>query len=280
MIEANDNGFLKPKLQLSNGYPANFTSLARILNVVCLDQRERIPQVDLAIKVGLTERHVKHLCGMAHAFGLLEQVTYKPTPLGRLVYTYDPFFDDIGTLWFLHYMFGSNAYYLVWHRMVTSILPTHKRVTREQARMDFGDLQNTLSKYSLQKHVLQEINTVLDAYTNQQFVRLAYLHLEEDVFYILTPGEPVPPLVLGACIARFLQYQHLKDTAVSVESLLRASNGPGIVLQLEEKRFRFLLEQLKMQPGFSLESRADLDQVRLSDTMLDYMWMERYYASR
>lgn len=279
MIEANDNGFLKPKLQLGNGYLANFTSLARILNIVCLDQRERVPQVDLATKVGLTERHVKHLCGMAHAFGLLEQVTYKPTPLGRLVHTYDPFFDDIGTLWFLHYMVGSNAYYLVWHRMVTSILPMHKRITREQIRAEFNDLRQVLSEKSIQNHVLKEINTALDAYTNQQFTRLMYLHLEEDI-YILTPGEPVPPLVLGACIARFLYYQHLKDTAVSVESLLTASNGPGIVLQLEEKRFRFLLEQLKMQPGFSLESRADLDQVRLSDTMLDYMWMERYYVSR
>ncbi len=80
-----DNESLKPKLQLSNGYFVNFTYLARILNAVCQDQRERIPQVELAAAIGFTERHVKHLCGIAHALGLTERVTYKPTPLGRLV---------------------------------------------------------------------------------------------------------------------------------------------------------------------------------------------------
>src|SRR6266550_1021962 len=95
-----NNGSLKPKLQLSNGYFVNFTYLARILNAVCQDQRERIPQADLAAELGFTER-----------------VTYKPTPLGRLIHKFDPFFDDVGTLWFVHYFISSNPYNLVWNRL-------------------------------------------------------------------------------------------------------------------------------------------------------------------
>jgi Protein of unknown function (DUF4007) len=163
--------------------------------------------------------------------------------------------------------------------MITSILPTYKSVTREKVRTEFADLRRSLSEASVQKHVLKEVNTTLDAYTNQQFVRIAYLRLDEDT-YRLDTHEPVPSLVLAACIACFLQHHRSNDTAVSVEDLLTTSDGPGVVLQLEEKHPRQLLEQLKMQPGFSLESRADLDQIRLSDTALDYVWMERYYASK
>jgi len=274
-----DNESLKPKLQLSNGYFVNFTYLARILNAVCQDQRERIPQVELAAAIGFTERHVKHLCGIAHALGLTERVTYKPTPLGRLVQKYDPFFDDVGTLWFLHYIISSNPYNLVWNRLVTVILPARRNITRKQARAAFNDLRETLTEYSIQTHVLTELNTVLDAYTNQYFASLAYLRLENDI-YVLGNAVSVTPFVLGACIVCFRDRHRSIDTAVSVTDLLSTSNGPGVVLQLEEDRFRGLLEQLKVQPGFSLESQADLDQVRLTDNTPAYIWMERYYVSK
>jgi hypothetical protein len=273
------DGFIKPKLQLSNGYTVNFTYLARILNAVCQDERERIPQVDLATTVGIAERHVKHLCGIAHALGLIERVTYKPTALGRLIHRRDPFFDDVGTLWFLHYMISSNPYNLVWNRMITTILPTHKNVTREQARNAFLDLRQALTEYSSQKHVLQELNTVLDAYTNQHFARIAYLYMQDGI-YTLNVGENIPALVLGACIICFRQQHRAGDTAVTIEDLLSAPNGPGIVLQLPENRLRMLLEHIKLQPDISIESRADLDQVRFSEDTRDYLWMERYYACR
>ncbi len=279
MTQISSNGSLKPKLQLSNGYFVNFTYLARILNAVCQDQRERIPQVELAVATGFTERHVKHLCGIAHALGLTERVTYKPTPLGRLVHKYDPFFDDVGTLWFLHYMISSNPYNLVWNRLVTVILPARRNISREQARAAFNDLRQVLTEHSIQSHVLKELNTVLDAYTNQYFARLNYLHLENDT-YILGKAESVPPFVLGACIVCFRDRHRSNDTAVSVTDLLSTSNGPGVVLQLVEDRLRGLLEQLKVQPGFSLESQADLDQVRLTDNTPAYAWMERYYVSK
>ena len=278
MIQIN-NKFAKPKLQLSNGYFVNLKHLSLILNTICLDQRGRIPRIDLAEKVGFAERQVKQICSIGQAFGLIEQITYKPTQLGRLIQSYDPFFDDIGTLWFLHYIISSNPHNLIWHRMVTQILPIHRSVTREQARSAFDDLRKTLTEYSSQKHVLQELNTVLDAYINQQVARISYLYLNEDT-YILGVGEPIPPLVLGACIVCFRDRHRSYDTAISVEDLLNTPVGPGVILQLDERHLRAKLELLKMQPGLSLESRADLDQIRLVDNQPDYMWMERYYVNK
>lgn len=278
MTQVSMNGSLKPKIHLCNGYAANFTSLARILKVACQDSRKLIPQIDLIAAVGLTEKHVKYLCGIAQAFGIIEQRTCKATSLGQLVYKYDPFFDDIGTLWFLHYMISSNPYHFVWHRLITSVMPIYKCITLEQASNAFDDLRQSIGGQSIGKHILNELNSTFDAYTNQHFARLDYLSLD-DATYILKKNPSVPPLVLSACVTRFRGLHRPGDTAISVSDLLADSNSPGVVLQLEENRLRTLLEQLKMEPGFSLESRADLDQVRLTDNMPDYGWMERYYVN-
>lgn len=277
MTQVTTNGSLKPKIHLCNGYFVNFTSLARILNAVCQDSQKHISRSDLMAIVGLTEKHVKYLCGIAQALGVIEQKTYKATSLGTLVHKYDPFFDDIGTLWFLHYTMSSNPYHLVWHRLVTNILPAHNCITREQANAAFDDLRLTIGGQSIQRHILKELNSTFDAYINQYFARLNYLHLDNTT-YILNRNTLVPALVLGACIVCFRDHHRPGETAVSVPDLLVDPNGPGVVLHLEESRLRTLLEKLKMEPGFSLESRADLDQVRLADNTPDYSWMERYYV--
>jgi len=279
MIKTDNQRLVQPKLHLANGYLVDFTLISLILHTVCQGQRERIRQLALTEVVGMTEKQVKYLGGIAQALGLIERGSSKPTKFGHLVQTYDPHFDDKGTLWFVHYVISSNPYHLVWNRMVTTILPAHRNIKREQAQAAFYDLQQTYTTHSFQSHVLKELNTILDAYTNQQFSSIGYLSLQNDR-YVLNQGEDIPPLVLGACIACFIKRHRPNNTAVSVEDLLKATNGLGVVLQLQESYFRTLLEQLKWQRGFSLESRADLDQIRLTDNTQDCEWMERYYASR
>jgi hypothetical protein len=275
----NNNRIPYGKLQLGNGYMLDFDQLARLLNAACEDERGRIPQPDLAAAVGLPDRSVENLASLAQALALLTKITYKPTRLGLIIRKSDPFFDDVGTLWFLHYVIASEPRNLVWNRMVDEIVPTRSKFTREQARAAFDDLRQWVSEKSIRQHDLKELNTFLDAYIEQHFSRLAYLRKDGEV-YMLAYREDVPPLVLAASIARFREKHRPGDTAVAVSDLLGAPNSPGLVFQLDEGRLRASLEQLKTQPGISLESRADLDQVRLTDKTADYTWMERYYAGR
>ncbi len=271
------------KLQLGNGYFTDFDQLAQLLHHVCRDDRDRVSMLELAAAIGIADRNAKHLAGLAQAMGLLQAVTYKPTTWGRLVEAYDPFFDDLGTLWFIHYVISSDPRHLVWNRIVTDLVPSRRRVTRDQIRSAFDDLHQWYSAYSIQKHVLKEVNTVLDAYTQQRLSRLAYLRREPGVdgdAYVLAYREPVPALVLVASIVHFRDRARSGDSAVTIPDLLTAPNSPGVVFQLGEDRLRALLEDLKTQPGLSLESRADLDQLRLTDDATDVEWMRRYYASR
>ena len=267
------------KLQIANGYNLEFDTLARLLDMVCRDERGRIPMEDLASAMGVADRQAKHLSALANALGLTEQVIYKPTPLGWLVKERDPFFDDLGTLWFLHYIIGSDPRAIIWNRIVNNIIPKQPRFTRERLRANFDDLREWFSADSIKKHVLKEINTFLDAYNNQSFARLVYLRAEDE-WYALGYRQAIPPLVLAASIAHFRDSRRAGDTAVSIPDLCTAPNSPGVVYQLPEDRLRTMLEELKNQPGISLKSRADLDQLRLSPDLTDIELMKRYYDSR
>ena len=267
------------KLQLSNGYNVDLDQMARLLRCVSQDERPRFLFADIAEAVGIATRQAENLASIARAFGLIKPVSLKPTPLGTCVYAHDPFCDDLGTLWFLHYAIAADVRHIVWNRFANTLVPERSRFTLAQFRAAFHDLAVTHSSYSARTHVGTEVLTVVNAYTQQNFARLAYL-VEDGDCYSLGYREPVPPLVLAACIARYRDQHRSGDTALSITDLLSAPNSPGVVCQIPEDRLRAGLEALKTQPGLSLESRADLDQVRLTDTTPDYQWMERYYASR
>ena len=267
------------KLQLSNKYPLECDQLARLLNAACSDERGRIPRADLVATLGLADRHVKQLCSFAQAFGVLKNLTLRPTPLGRLIHQYDPFFDDLGTLWFLHYVISADPRHLIWSRLVTEIVPAHRVFTREQARATFDDLRGTFSEASIKDHVPSELNTVLDAYTNQNLARLAYLKLNDEG-YALSYREPVPALVVAASIVHYRDQHQAGASAVAIHQLLTDCCGPSVIFQLSAERLRAILEELKTQPGLSLESRADLDQIRLADRTSADDWMRRYYEQR
>jgi len=267
------------KLQLGNGYSLDFDQLARLLNAVCLSESSKITQIELGEAIGVADRKAESLSSWAIALGLTKKGSYKPTALGLLIRERDPFFDDLGTLWFLHYVISSDSRYIIWNRIINKILPKQSRLTRENLKTSFDDLRPYFTEYSLVKHVREEIKTFLDAYTNQSFARLVYLRAEGE-WYALGYRQPIPPLVLAASIAHFRDSRRAGDTAVSIPDLCTALNSPGVVYQLPEDRLRAMLEELKNQPGISLESRADLDQLRFSPDLTDVELMKRYYDSR
>jgi hypothetical protein len=268
------------KLQLTNGYEVKFDRLAQFLAAIERDGRARIPVADLGNAIGVPYRQAENIGSIARAFDLAQSITYQLTPLAKVISANDRFFDDIGTLWFLHYVIASNLHHIVWNHFVNSIALQSQRFTRNEFRLGFDYLSKSHSKDSVQKHVLKEVNVILNAYTKQNLNRLVFIIENGQSGYSLGYREPIPPLVLGACIARFRDQHRPGDTALSISDLLTAPNSPGIICQIPEDRLRDGLETLKTQPGLSLESRADLDQVRLTDATKDYRWMERYYASR
>lgn len=272
----------EPRLLFGRGYYIDFDQFAHLLAMVTKENyKEDLNSSSLADLLGISTAKAEGIVYLARGFDLLKRnKAICATELGKMIAKYDPFFEDIGTLWFLHYVVSAEPRQLVWNRFANSIVPQIHRFSLQQFRAAFTDQKENYSAYSANRHVAKETLTVIDAYINKNFARLAYLQAEDNIYFAPDYCETVPPLVLGASIIRYRDRHHSSDTALSIVDLLTAPNSPGVIFQLSEVSLRKALEQLKLQPGFSLESRADLDQVRLADNTRDYIWMEHYYVSK
>lgn len=266
------------KLQLTNGFFADFSQIARILAYAIEHQSEgRIPSAAYAMSMGVPTRRAENLCSITSAFALIRPVVLTSTKLGSAVHRYDPFLDDLGTLWLLHYLVSSNERYVVWNRLVNQVIPENGRFSTVIARPYFDDLSQFYSARSMDKNLRDEIGAVWNAYTEQAFRYLNYIHAESDQVYVQGDPKPVPPQVFGAAALSYRDRFAPKAVTLDVPILAKAANSPGRVFSLNERQVRDLLEEVKRLGYLYVETRADLDQVRFREDDDFLGVIRRYY---
>ncbi|MBC8263689.1 MAG: DUF4007 family protein [Anaerolineales bacterium] len=271
-------GSLSYKLQLTKGFFVDFGQIARLL-AYAVEHRDdgRIPPEACATSIGISTSRVKNLSSLAVAFGLIRPVVLTPTELGSVIHRRDPFLDDLGTLWLLHYLVSSNERYVVWNRLVNRIIPENDRFSTAIARPYFDDLSPFYSERSMDKHLRKEMGAVWNAYTSQAFRHLRYIRSESDQIYVRDDHEPVPPRIFWAAVLSYRERFAPGAATLDVSTLAGAPNSPGRVFDLTGRQVRDLLEEVKALGYAYVETRADLDQVRFRDDgdFLDVV--RRYY---
>jgi len=251
------------KLQLSNGYYLRFDHLSHLLHYIVGKQEvHRFSQNELSSALGMSPRMIENLTSYGVALGLLTKRSYKPTELGDLINKKDTFFDKDETLWFLHYIISSNEKYVVWNRLINRVFNKEKKVNTTIARTYFGDLNGRFSERSLKKHLAKEILSFYNAYTEQKFSQLKYIHKLSSNSYSLSKSIGVPDLcILASCY--LYRDRYLKGaTGVEIEHLAKEENSPGKVFNISEYQLRLKLERLQEERRIAIESRANLDQIR------------------
>ncbi|TEU18424.1 MAG: DUF4007 family protein [Anaerolineales bacterium] len=270
------------KLQLSNHYRLEFDRFSQLLGASAeiSAERGRIPVQMLADAIGTVYRKAENYVSMAKALGLLTPTTLVPSPLGRLIVQYDPYFDDTGLLWLLHYNIGAEPRHYVWNRFVNRVVPENRFFDREKVLDYFGDLGEHFTGKDAPSHLSHEVTTVLDAYTNQQFSRLGYIREQSDGQYGWGSSEPIPPLI--ALAATLLYRDRFLPGATSLEfsHLVSAPNSVGRVFNLIEADVRRLADELRAMGTLYIESRADLDQIRFRNNYTVVEVVEGYFQER
>jgi hypothetical protein len=251
------------KFQLSNGYYLRFDHLSRLLHYVAGKPKvSRFSQKELSRVLGMSPRMIENLTSYGVALGLLTRGSCKPTELGKLINKQDPFFDRDETLWFLHYTITSDRKYVVWNRLANRVFPKESKVSTEVARTYFSDLNGHFSEKSMKKHLIKEINTFFDAYTEQNFSKLKYIIKISSRSYRINNNPEVPDLcILASCYMYRDRYLE-GATGVEIEHLAKEENSPGRVFHITEYQLRVALERLNAERHISIESRANLDQIR------------------
>ena len=269
------------KLQLTNNFRPYFDQIARMLQYL-LDKSDqpKIARDELVSVLGLSERHVKHLCNVTIEFGLMRSRVLTLTSIGKIVAEQDGFFDHLETFWFVHYSISSNPDWVVWHRMVKDIIPKNETLKiADVARDYFSDLSDHFSEKTLGDKLPKEIGVVLWTYANSKLSRLGLLRQEKTGEYLRREAIEISPLAFLTCILTYRDRHTNVATAMTIHELVYGENSPGIILHLNEAKVRRLLDDIHDTGLIRLEKFGDLDQVRFADGLSTEKVLERIYNS-
>lgn len=268
-------------LEFTRGFYIHFDQISRVLSLVASQPDQgRFYRAQLAEATGVSKIQAGVQAKVAAAMGLLVPISYRLTDFGRLVTSYDLFFENAGTLWVCHYALSAEPARLLWNHVVNCLLPTGQPYSAPDVRETLSQLAETHSARSLQRKVLKEVRSIFNAYTEQAFGQLRYLRQTDDEAYSLTDSPaPVPS---GAFLAILLLYRDRFQPGASgleVRTICAADHSPGRLLHLNETRVRALLNELHEAGHLTIEAKADLDQVRFRPGQTWVEAMEVYYLS-
>jgi len=270
----------KRKLQISNGYYLVFEQLAQLL--VVLKERphlKRVPRRLFMDQTGLAERQVENLVSIACAVGLIRPVTSTLTAFGALVVEHDGFADQIATLEFLHFCGAGNDRNLVWFDLFNELLYELPSATAGDWLARFREkCAPTYSRKTLTDHLQHEVRFLVDAYTKRNLRKLELIVEGPDGRFQARRYASPDPHALSAMIYSVATGQ--KRNVWEVAEMAEMPGGPAMLLHMDIGTFRTNLEKLHERGWLRLESRHNLDQVRLRDEFTPLCFMEAYYQGR
>jgi len=226
--------------------------------------------------LGLTKRHVEAVCSVAVAFDLIVPKRLTATQIGKTIAEGDPYIEYIGSLWILHYNVASNKKWLIWNTLMNEVFPTRQKITSEEAKESFNSLRGKLSKFTMNKKIRREIALILDCYITRSFNKLDIIRKENGI-YVLQKKDQIPPEILTATILIFKQRYDSNASGVSIETLVRAPNSPGRILNIDENVMRRILDQANHEGLLFIERKADLDQIRFREGVTIETLLKLYY---
>ena len=269
------------KLQLTNGYYTRFDQISRILQYA-LEQFpcKSIPRSKLINVLGMSLKQFENLSSICAALGLTKPRAFTLTHLGKTIAEQDIFFDNIATLWIVHYVISSEPKWVVWNRLINQVIYENEEISTEIAQPYFEDLRESFSEQAMTKKLPKEVLSVLDAYSEQRF---SQFHLVKKVSTgKCTRGEieQIEPLPFFYCLLHYRERVYPHSTALVIQDIINAENSPGKVLYLEDYAVKNLLTILHDLSLIRIETVGDLEQIRFNDDTLKESVLKAIYKVR
>ena len=253
------------QLELTKGFYLHPDKMSRLLSFLAYDRRgEQALYKQLAQNTGMPESRVEALIQCEVSMLLLVPRSLRVTPLGHLLLEYDPFFDRPGTLWLLHYLIASNPMLVVWNYTCNAVLPSVAEISDAEAADQFLSFAGRWSESSIRKKVRKELRAFFAAYIELIFAPLSYLcEVEPNEYAVNRDVLPVPPLIAMASALVYRDRHQPGATGVEIPTLVYADHSPGRIMRQRELRIREALDTLHEMGQLTIESKANLDQVRI-----------------
>jgi len=268
------------KLQFTNGYRPRFDQISRLLHYqLSQEERKRIPRYEIVSELGIPDKQIENLTSMMTGFGLVLPRSTKLTPFGKIVIKSDPYFEKIETLWMIHYIVSSNPDWVVWHRIINVVLPSQDQYDVEKiSQQYFSDLAKFYSELTVNKKLPKEVGSVFASYTRSELSHLNILDIEKTGNFFKTIPSEIPDLAFLYCLI-YYRNKHLPgSSAINIEEICLSENSPGRVFNFPEYKVRTILDNLHNSNLIRMEKMANLDQVRIPDSINQEIVLQQIYG--
>jgi len=262
--------------QISRGAQIDFTQASVILEYCIESNKSHFSSNEYPAIIGYSPEKSEGFSRILYFLGLLDDKTKNPSMLARLILLNDKYFEDLGTLWFLHYYISSDRRLIIWNRISNHLIPKPSFTYEDVIRL-LDDQRQNHSVQSFGMHLRKEFSTCIKAYIESNFSKLNLLSFDETGYkYHKTQPYLVPDEILLAAIWLFKTRYYPNEVALEIKLITTVENSPGRLFYLTERYFRDALERLRIKGYITIESFADLDQIKFTE-FIDYLEVLRMY---
>jgi len=255
------------------GFSQNFNFerdlLASLLRAYA--ENERLSREAIRSLLGVGDNKAEAMVTWLGKLGLRDNGNRKITALGSVILTHDPYFEDITTLWLLHYQLASNKDAEVWYWLTNAFLPN-------QSSFSFSDAIDFLGSLGIgrndEQHLKTDVSIFLRSFILEsalgktEFIKVqgkANRNVARNRFYKNPPSNPSPYLVAYVIFdQRIKKFPSL--ITVTIQELLTEDGNAGRVFSLSRGKLEEILRLVSSQQFghlIDLSTTAGLDQVGL-----------------
>lgn len=248
--------------QISKGAQVDFMQASVLLEHSIKLEKKQYAVSDFPAITGYSHDKTEGFLRILYFLGLLNDKSRSPSKLAVLMMQHDKYFEDIGTLWFLHYFIASDSRLIIWNRLA-NFLFCKQEFNYDDVLNLMEDQRSSHSAQAFAMHLRKEFNTCTKAYTDSNFTKLNILTAKASSFQ-KSQAFLVPDEILLAAIWLFKQRCFPFEVTLEIKSLAGAENSPGRLFYLTERYLRDALDRLRMKGYIAIESLADLDQIKFT----------------
>lgn len=264
-----------------------------------LDDENFFSRKDAIVVLGVGKNMVRSIRHWCLATGIIEEAEskkrtkpHKPTILGEKLMNsdtgWDPYLEDTGTLWLIHWQLATNLERgLVWYLIFSHF--SQRQFDKEQLLTFYERQFDRIGVTTTTNMIRREIDCCLRTYVPGRvkksdniledgidcpLVELDLIrptNLDNMHRFSFGPKVSLPIGVFGYGLIMFLSKYAQYRRTISVEECLYYYGSPGQVFKLDENSVMVFLEAIEHLTGGSLrlEETAGLRQIYLADLPLD-----------
>jgi hypothetical protein len=275
---------------MSIGYSKNFRFERALFSKLLLEfaNTPKLSRNEVMERLGVGNQKAEAMITWLGMIGLRDNRSRELTPLGKLLLKYDPYFEDINTLWLLHYQLASNPDAEVWYLLTNKFLPNYTTFSFEDAlnflvscgirpindqhlRSDVAIFLNSFTKLSV------------DALTNLNFIRASDdKNISNKTFHKNIPLN-ISPYLIAYVIYDYESKNFPNAVTITIKELLTLDGNVGKVFSLDRKeleKYLKILTSYEYGELIDISTIAGLDQVGLCFKGNVFNILERYYDKK